>query len=217
MVRTDVVNLTVIEAVAFRQKLTAGGSGVTILRYDMDQPGIASISKTSGEAIPAANTPTEYYPSAAFKEAIELTARMPYKKRGGVRLDKKAIQEEAAPETAEEITEEEIIIDSGEYQKLVDTYTDKNGKLSYELLNRDLIRFAHTSKTVRAMLEEGVSNKKIRTYIVCSKFRTVIGNKKLTEDQVLKMAELLDEVSPKSVFKTLDGELRRASAAKKGK
>ena len=38
MIRTDIVNLTVIDAVAFRQKLTAGGSGVTILRYDIDQP-----------------------------------------------------------------------------------------------------------------------------------------------------------------------------------
>ena len=56
MVRTETVNLTVIEAVAFRQKLNAGGSGITILRYDIDQPGIASISKTSGEAIPTDNT-----------------------------------------------------------------------------------------------------------------------------------------------------------------
>ena len=88
-------------------------------------------------------------------------------------------------------------------------------KLSYELLNRDLIRFVHASKTVKTMLEEGVSNKKIRAYIVSSKFRTVIGSKKLTEAQALKMADLLDEVSPKSVFKALDGELRRLSAAKK--
>ena len=41
MVRTDIVELTVIDAVAFRQKLTAGGSGITILRYDAEQPGIA--------------------------------------------------------------------------------------------------------------------------------------------------------------------------------
>ena len=94
-------------------------------------------------------------------------------------------------------------------------YTDKNGKLSYELLNKDLIKFAHASKTVRGMLDEGESVKKIRTYIVCSKFRSVIGNRKLTEAQVLKMAELLDEVSPKSVFKTLDAELRKMSAGKK--
>ena len=57
MIRTDTVTLTVIPAVAFRQKLPAGGSGVTILRYDAKQPGIASISKTSGEPIPAANIP----------------------------------------------------------------------------------------------------------------------------------------------------------------
>ena len=67
MIRTDTVNLTVISAVAFRQKLTAGGSGVTVLRYDTKQPGIASISKTSGDAIPAANTPVDLYPMEAFK------------------------------------------------------------------------------------------------------------------------------------------------------
>ena len=214
MIRTDIVKLTVIEAVAFRQKLMAGGAGVTVLRYDTAQPGIASISKTSGQAIPAANTPADKYPPEVFNEAIRLTFGMPYKKRGNVKLTKETV-EEVTPEPAEEVTEEEIVIDSREYQKLVDYYTDKNGKLSYELLNKDLIKFAHASKTVRGMLDEGESVKKIRTYIVCSKFRSVIGNRKLTEAQVLKMAELLDEVSPKSVFKTLDAELRKMSAGKK--
>lgn len=214
MIRTDIVKLTVIKAVAFRQKLMAGGAGVTVLRYDTAQPGIASISKTSGQAIPTANTPADKYPPEVFNEAIRLTFGMPYKKRGNVKLTKETV-EEVAPEPAEEVTEEEVVIDSREYQKLVDYYTDKNGKLSYELLNKDLIKFAHASKTVRGMLEEGESVKKIRTYIVCSKFRSVIGNRKLTEAQVLKMAELLDEVSPKSVFKTLDAELRKMSAGKK--
>ena len=62
MIRTDVVKLTVISAVAFRQKLQAGGSGVTILRYDVQQPGIASISKTSGDPILTVNTPKDLYP-----------------------------------------------------------------------------------------------------------------------------------------------------------
>lgn len=216
MIRTDVVNLTVIEAVAFRQKLTAGGSGVTILRYDTAQPGIASISKTSGEAIPAANTPRDLYPAEAFREAIALTAGMPYSKRGSVRLEKKAVVA-AEPEPAEEVTPDEPVIDSAEYQKIVARYTDKSGKLSYELLDRDLIRFAHVSKTVRGMLEEGTSAKKVRTYIVSAKFRTVTGNKQLTEEQAMKMAELLDEVSPRSVFKELDADLRKSAAAKKRK
>lgn len=212
MIRTDIVSLTQIDAVAFRQKLPAGGSGITILRYDADQPGIASISKTTGDPIPTANTPADLYPKEAFREAIQLTAGLPYKKRSNVRLEKKTV-EEVAPETNEETTEAEAVIDSSEYQTLVDKYTDKNGKLSYELLNKDLIRFAHSSKTVRSMMEDGVSLNEIRSYIVCSKFRTVIG-RKLTEAQALKMADLLDEVSPKSVFKEVDAELRRLSVAK---
>ncbi len=216
MIRTDTVNLTVISAVAFRQKLTAGGSGVTVLRYDTKQPGIASISKTSGDAIPAANTPVDLYPMEAFKEAIALTAGMPYSKRGGVRLEKKAVVE-AAPQEAEEITVDDPVIDSAEYQKLVAKYTDQAGKLSYELLNRDLIKFTHSSKTARSMIEEGASTKKVRTYVVTTKFRTATGNKNLTEEQAMKMAELLDEVSPKSVFKQLDAELRRMSSANKRK
>ena len=161
------------------------------------------------------NTPADLYPAEAFNEAIRLTAGMPYKKRSGVRLTKKKV-EEVAPEKTEEIAEE-VVIDTEEYQKLVDNYTDKNGRLSYDLLNRDLIRFAHSSKTVSKMLEEGESLAKTRTYIICTKFRTVIGNKKLTEAEIRKMAELIDDVSPKSAFKALDSELRKMSAAKKQK
>lgn len=51
MIRTNVVLLSVIKAVAYRQKLMTGGSGIVIIRGDASQPGIASISKTSGEAI----------------------------------------------------------------------------------------------------------------------------------------------------------------------
>lgn len=36
MIRSDIVSLTQIDAVAFRQKLPACGSGITILRYDAD-------------------------------------------------------------------------------------------------------------------------------------------------------------------------------------
>ena len=214
MIRTECVNLTAISAVAFRQKLTSGGAGVTVLRYDTEQPGIASISKTSGEAIPAKNTPAELYPLAAFNEAIALTAGMPYKKRGGVKLTPKAVEE---LEPAAEAPEEEVILDSREYQKIVEAYTDKNGKLSYELLNRDLIRFAHTSSKVRAMLAEQQSEDVIRQYIIVTKFRTVTGNKQFSEAQALKAAELLDEVSPKGVFKALNAELRKMAGGNKKK
>ena len=205
MIRTEVVNLTSIPAVAYRQKLSSGGSGIVILRSGVSQPGIASISKTSGEAIPTKNTPAKLYPKKAFQEAIALTTGLPYKKRSAPSVS--AMPSKVLEEPAEPVYE--IVIDSAEYQKLVDAYTDKTGKLSYDLLNKDLIKFAHASSKVRAMIAEKAPVEDIRLYTVGTKFRNITGNHELTDDQVLKMAELLDEVSPKGVFRELNEELRR--------
>ena len=212
MIRTNVVSLSSIKGIAYRQKLPSGGSGIVILREDVVQPGIASISKTSGEAIPSANTPKELYPKEAFQEAIALTAGLPYKKQGSVQMKGEPIVEEPVPE---ELIEEEAVVDSAEYQKIVDKYTDKNGKLSYDLINKDMIKFAHASSIVRKMLAEGASVEDIRLYSVGAKFRSITGNSSLTDAQVLKMVELLDEVSPKGVFKELNDELRKKMKASK--
>lgn len=100
MIRTDVVQLTVIPAVAYRQKLYAGGSGIVIVRDGGVQPGIASISNTSGEAILTANTPAGLYPPEAFQEAMRLTAGLPYRKQGAVRYEDGAVKivKEEVPE-----------------------------------------------------------------------------------------------------------------------
>ncbi len=215
MVRTNVVRLSVVPGVAYRQKLPAGGSGIVILREDCEQPGIASISKTSGEAIPAENTPKKKYPQEAFQEAIALTAGLPYTKRGSVRVMEKKLVEEAP--SGEDFISEEIVIDSEDYQKIVDKYTDKNGKLSYALLNRDLIQFAHRSSIVRKMLDEGKKADRILLYITGAKYRSISGNSRLTDDQVRLITDLLDEVSPAGVFKELKGEIRKEQKARKQK
>ena len=83
MIRTNSVTLTGIpSAIAYRRKAKAGGSAIVIVRADSTQPGIATISKTSGEAIVSDNTPAELFPAEAFAEAIELTAGLPYRKQG---------------------------------------------------------------------------------------------------------------------------------------
>ena len=205
MIRTNTVTLSVINATAYRQKLPSGGSAIVILRKNA-QPGIASISKTSGEAIPTANTPLNLYPAEAFQEAIALTAGLPYRKQKSV--GKNSPQEPAV--LPEEAAEEEVFVDSAEYQAIVDKYTDKNGKLSYSLLNKDMIKFAHSSSIVRKMREEGKSVDEICLYTVGTKFRTITGNHELTQEQIRKIVELLDEVSPKGVFREFTEELRRA-------
>ena len=213
MVRTNAVTLNSVPGVAYRQKLPAGGAGIVILREDCTQPGIASISKTSGEAIPAANTPKKMYPQEAFQEAISLTAGLPYRKQGSVQLKGKELREEAPAEA--EAIEEEVVVDSADYQKIVDQYTDNNGKLSYPLLNKDMIQFAHRSSKVRKMLASGESVDTIRLYITGTKFRNITGNPGLTDEQVLIITELLDEVSPKGVFKELNSEIRKRLKAAK--
>ena len=214
MIRTNTVQLTVIPGVAYRQKLPSGGSGIVLLRSEASQPGIASISKTSGEPILSANTSAELFPVEAFQEAIELTAGLPYRKQGGVRLvlnepaDVQEDEETAAPE-------DEAAVDSSEYDAIVARYSDKNGRLSYDLLNKDLIRFAHQSSIVRKKAADKVSPDDIRLYITGTKFRTVTGNPDLTDAQILKISELLDEVYPKGVFRALNDELRAMAAKTK--
>ncbi len=201
MIRTSSVKLTTLPAVAYREKLAKGGSGIVIVRSDATQPGIASISKTSGEPIPSANTSADLYPVEAFKEAMELTAGMPYRKQGKPKPVLIEVPEEEVPEI-------EVVVDSSEYQAVVDAYTDKSGKLSYALLNKDLIQFVHRSSVARRMIAAGEPEEAIRAYAVGAKFRTIAGNGDLTDEQALKMAELLDEVSPKGVFKELNAEIR---------
>ncbi len=212
MIRTTVVKLTVIKAVAYRQKLPSGGAGIVIIREDAAQPGIASISKTSGEAVPSANTPKRKYPQKAFEEAIALTAGLPYKLLGSVQYKGEDVTEEPAPK---EEKPEEVIVNGADYQKIVEKYTDKTGKLSYALLNKDLIKFAHSSSVVRTMIEESAKPKDISMYAVGKKFRTITGDEKLTNAQVSKMVDLLDDVSPKGVLKEFNDEIRRALKAKK--
>ncbi len=212
MIRTNTVTLSVVPALAYRQKLASGGSGIVIVRADQTQPGVASISKTSGEPILAANTPSDVYPIEAFAEAIELTAGMPYRKQGKPRIvaqdlqQVEVIDEAEGPEEA--VPEAEVVVDSAEYQAIVDAYTDKKGRLSYDLLNKELIQLAHDSEMVQRMLVAGDSEDQIRLFVVGNRFRAITGNRDLSDEQVLKMAELLDEVSPKGVFKEFNAKLR---------
>lgn len=204
MVRTNVVNLTVIDAIAYRHKLPGGNTGIVIYRAGISQPGIGAISRTSGEIVPTVNTPKQHYPAEAFAEALELTRGMPYRKLG------KVAKYDGAKEVEEAVVEEEAVVDTKEYEAIVNAYTDKNDKLSYDLLNRDLIQFAHRSSKVRSMISEKESVEAIRNYVVGMKFRNITNNHDLKDSQIAKMAEMLDEVSSKGVFKQLNDEIKKA-------
>lgn len=221
VIRTRLVELSTLEAVAYRQKLRGGQSGVVILRPDTAQPGLALLNHQSGQPDPAANTPADLYPLEAFQEALDLTSGLPYSSRGPVRSPAAvpgaqamaAVEAAAAPELAEEPSGADLAtVNSADYQAIVKAYTNKKGELSYELLNKALIQAARSNPYVAELVARGASEEEIRDHVVKANFEAVSGNRAISQAEVKAILELLDAVSPRSVLRDLNEELRRILA-----
>ena len=146
---------------------------------------------------------------------MRLTKGMSFKKQGAVKItDDMFKKEKKKKEEPEEIIN---VAETPEYQAILARYTDKDGNFSYDLINKDFIKFAHSSSIVRGMIADQKPAKTIRQYIVVNKFRNISGNDDLSEKMVNEIVKLLDEKSPKSIFKNLDEYIRKElSEAKKG-
>lgn len=202
MIRTNTVNLTTLKGVAYRQKTKHDDIALVIVMPDVKQPGIATISKRTGKPVLLKNINEKDYPMAAFEEAMRLTNGMPYRKLGSVKVTADMFYEEVQePEEVTKLNEEA-------YQKILDHYTDKNGKLSYELINKEMIKFAKSSSVVRNMIAEKATVKQLNRYITFNKLRNVAENPNLTDKEVEIIVELLDEAYLKGVFKDLNSELK---------
>jgi len=217
VIRTRLVELSTLEAVAYRQKLRGGQSGVVILRPDTAQPGLALLNHQSGQPDPAANTPAALYPLEAFQEALELTSGLPYSSRGPVRspavVPGTPAAEAASPELAEEASGADLAtVNSADYQAIVKAYTNKKGEISYELLNKALIQAARSNPYVSELVARGASEVEIRDHVVKANFEAVTGNRAISQAEVHAILEMLDAVSPRSVLRDLNDELRRLLA-----
>lgn len=211
MIRTSAVELTTIQALAYRQKLKAGDAGIVILRPDVKQPGMATISRKTGEPVLAATTNKDQYPLEAFREAIALTNGMPFKKQSNIKVTAQTFAEPELPEEEDDFVE----INVEALDRITEHYTDKNGRMSYDLVNKELIRFAKSSSIVRNMIDEGRSVNEIRDYIILNKFRNIAGNDGLSDKEVFKIAEVIDGIDSQGMFKQLNSELRKMLAKNK--
>jgi polyhydroxyalkanoate synthesis regulator phasin len=212
MIRTRLVELSTLDAIAFRRKVRGGHTAIIIQRYDGGQPGQALLNRNTGEADPAQNTEAERYPSEAFAEAVELTLGLPFTARGQVKISGSA-QKAGEPEPDDQDDADEVAtVCSREYAAIVEAYTNKKGELSYELLNKDFIQFMKSSKLVDDMVANGASADQIRDYVVRVKLENLTGNKDLSDGQVQRIVEMLDEVSPRNVFRDLNDEIRKLLA-----
>ena len=210
MIRTDAVKLTTIKAVAYRQKQADGDVGIVIIRPDQKQPGIAAINKKTGEPVPTANTNTARFPVEAFQEAFKLTAGMQLRRQGSLKVTKSMFASEKPAKEPEVISMNEAA-----YAAILNHYTDKNGKLSYDTINKEMIRFAHSSSIVRNMIAENKSLSQISEYIVFNKFRNIADNQDLSEGELKLIIEALNEADPKGVFKELNEEIKKLLAKNK--
>jgi len=212
MIRTPIVELSTIEAIAFRRKVKGGHTAIVIQRFDGGQPGQGLLNRNTGDADPAHNTQPDRFPPETFAEAVELTRFLPFSARGKVNIQG-AQQIGAEPETdGEDDAEELATVCSKEYAAIVKAYTNRKGELSYELLNKDFIQFAKGSKIVSDMAANQASVEDIRDHIVKVKLENLTGNKELTDSQTRRIVEMLDEVNRKGVFKELNDEIRKLLA-----
>jgi hypothetical protein len=216
IVRTPLVELSSLEAVAYRQKLRGGQAGVVILRRDSPQPGLALVNHRTGEPDLSTNVPIDRFPREAFLEALELTSGLPYSRRGPVVFPAAP----SSPLSSGEVTtdsdqlessspEDTATVASAEYAAIVKAYTNRKGELSYELLNKTLIQAAHSNPFVATMISQAATQEEIRDHVVKANFEAVSGNRHLSTAEVSSIVALLDEVSPRSVLRELNDEIRR--------
>ena len=222
VIRTRLVELSTLEAVAYRQKLRGGQVGVVILRQDAAQPGLALLNRQSGSADPAHNTPSDLYPMEAFEEAIELTSGLPYSSRGPVRspaaAGERTAEDGPVPADLGEPASPEAVatVNSADYGAIVKAYTNKKGELSYDLLNKALIQACRSNPFVATMVANGASLEEVRDHVVKANFEAVTGNRALSQVEVNRIVDLLDEVSPRAVLREFNDDLRQLLAEAKG-
>ena len=205
MIRTTTVELSSIPAIAYKQKLPKGGTGLKLLRLDQDARAAYTLDRRTGGAVPYGNhkTDTAIFPDEAINEALELLGGLPYGKRGNISINVESWEPdvEAAQQEEPQLPD---MTESNEYKAILATYTGLNGKLDYTRMNKEFIQFASKSKLVSKLVSERAPTDEIMVHIVKSRATELSGGKQSLDDaQVQALIDTLDDINPRSAFKEL--------------
>lgn len=218
IIRTKTVDLTVVPAIAYKQKLPAGGAGIKILRLDMEESAVATLDRRTGAAVPYGKSDEKLFPPEAFYEAVALTAGLPYSTRGNVKInvsERVAKEEEAWREPDEQPIEVVDMTNSDEYKAIVEKYSDEKGRLNYTLMNKDFIQFAAKSKTVSDMAANKALTEDILVFVIKNRAAYLANKKESLDDQsIIALIDTLDEIDPRSAFKELKNHINKQLAKK---
>jgi len=213
IIRTQAMELSTIPAIAYKQKLSAGGSGLKLQRLDLEAAAVFTLDRRTAEAIPYGTYDVSLFPEEAVQEALDLTLGLPYASRGKIVVKGNASLAAETEDVTEDQEEAVDMVDSDEYQAIVFRYSDERGRLNYALMNKDFIQFAAKSKVVGEMLGGNSAEEAILVFIVKSRATFLSGKKEsLTDAQVIALIESLDEIDPRSAFKELRAWIRRRLA-----
>jgi len=216
MIRTEAVKTTTIPAMGFKQKLQSGGAGITIITPE--DRATFTINKRDGSCVPYGQVDTSVFTEDVVNEVLELTMGLPYRRLGKItKVHVNAPCEETpAEQEAEDETCDIDVVASAEYAAFIERYSDKKGKFSHQLMNKELMQFAARSGVVSKKLAEKESIDSIVRYIVRSKAADLARNKGMDDDMLSAFIETLDSICTKSAFKDLNAYLRgRLSRRKK--
>ena len=215
IIRTTAVELTSIPAIAYKQKLASGGSGLRVIRLDQDAVAMFTLDRRSGAPVPYGKVDEALFPESALEEALDMTVGLPYSARGKIKV---TVFDEVRDE--EDVTEAEVdaidMVDSEEYIAIIDRYSDENGKLNYRLMNKDFIQFAARSKIVADMVGERATDDEILLHILKNRAAHLAGKRdSLGDDETRALIDTLDEIDPRGAFSELKSHIRRMLAHSK--
>ncbi|GBU09777.1 hypothetical protein AwWohl_09150 [Gammaproteobacteria bacterium] len=206
VIRTAALELTIIPAIAYKQKLRSGGAGIKLMRLDMDATAMATIDKRTGEAVAYGQVDTALFPLEAFDEAVELIAGLPYSSRGKITLNTSNYSAAVDKPEIPEIN----MVESDEYKAIIVRYKDEKGKINYTLMNKDFIQYTSKSKTVANMISNRAQIDEILVNVIKNRATFLAGKKENLDDNHVKvLIEMLDEIDPRNAFKELRSYISR--------
>jgi hypothetical protein len=212
IIRTKVVELSTIPAIAYKIKLSSGGSGVKMHRTDVEATAFATIDKRTGSAIPDARVDARVFPEIAFDEALEELAGLPYAGRGKVRIvvSDEAESEEVADAPEETQSAEIQMLYSDEFNAIIDRFSDERGKINYALMNKQFMQFAQASKTVADMCSKHATQEDVLLFIIRNRAAHLAGKREnISAEEAKALIETIDEIDPRSAFKELNLYIRK--------
>jgi len=217
MIRTEAVKTTTIPAMAFKQKLQAGGAGITIITPD--ERATFTINKRDGSCVPYGKVNEKIFTESVIKEVLELTAGLPYRRLGAItKVHLNAPCEEASVE--HEVDDEKVdidIISSKEYAAFIEHYSDKKGRFSHQLMNKELMQFAARSGVVSKKLAEKEDIDLIVRYVVKAKAARLARRKEMDDETLSAFIETIDSICTRSAFKELNAYLRERLSRRRKK